>query len=106
VLRLYSAVVYFGHEYYGLKAASCGYFGVQPARMSWPQAATLAGLVYDPTIDDPLIYPARARQREEHVVGRLVAVGVLTQQQAGQVLKVPMSSLLAHAGQGCDGTAR
>src|SRR5580658_4325390 len=45
VLRLYAAVVYFGHQFYGLKAASCGYFGVPPAKMSWPQAALLAGLV-------------------------------------------------------------
>jgi membrane peptidoglycan carboxypeptidase len=106
VLRLYSAVVYFGHQFYGLKAASCGYFGVLPARMSWPQAALLAGLVYDPTIDDPLVYPARGMQREEHVIGRLVAVGALTQQQADQALKVPMGKLLVRAGQGCGRTAR
>ena len=106
VLRLYAAVVYFGHQFYGLKAASCGYFGVPPAKMSWPQAALLAGLVYDPTIDDPLVYPAHGFRREEHVIGRRVAVGVLTQQQARRVLRVPMRTLLAHAGQGCGSQAR
>jgi hypothetical protein len=54
VLRLYSDVVYFGHGYYGLQAASCGYYGVEPDQMSWPQAALMAGLVYQPTVDDPL----------------------------------------------------
>ena len=43
ILRLYAEVAYYGHGYYGLQAASCGYFGRQPARLSWPQAAMLAG---------------------------------------------------------------
>ena len=100
VLRLYADVVYFGHGYYGLQDASCGYFGVQPDQMSWPQAALLAGLVYLPTTDDPLTAPANGRAREEHVMGRLVATGALTQAQADDYLRIPMSTLLARAG-GC-----
>jgi membrane peptidoglycan carboxypeptidase len=34
ILRMYSDVAYFGHGYYGLAAASCGYFGRQPAQLS------------------------------------------------------------------------
>ena len=30
ILRLYADVAYFGHGYYGLAEASCGYFGVTP----------------------------------------------------------------------------
>jgi membrane peptidoglycan carboxypeptidase len=100
ILRLYSDVAYFGHGYYGLQAASCGYFGVQPAGLSWPQAALLAGLVQGPTMDDPLVHPARALAREQHVMGRLVAIGALTQAQAARYLAVPLSTLLSGAG-GC-----
>jgi len=99
VLRLYSAVVYFGHGFYGLAAGSCGYFGVQPDQMSWPQAALLAGLVYGPTADDPLRYPARAEARERHVVSRLVATGALTQVQANAYLRIPLKTLISGAGQ-------
>ncbi len=98
ILRLYSDVAYFGNGFYGLAAASCGYFGVRPARMSWPQAALLAGLVQAPTADDPLTYPARGRAREEHVMGRLVAVGALTQAQASGTWRIPLHRLLAGAG--------
>jgi membrane peptidoglycan carboxypeptidase len=101
ILRLYSAVVYFGHGFYGLKAASCGYFGAPPARLSWPQAAMLAGLVQGPSVDDPLAFPGRARAREVHVIGRLVAVGALTQARASAALRIPVSSLIRNAGQGC-----
>ena len=43
ILRMYAGVVYFGNGYYGLAAASCGYFDVRPAGLSWPEAALLAG---------------------------------------------------------------
>jgi membrane peptidoglycan carboxypeptidase len=101
ILRLHADVAYFGNNFYGLSAASCGYFGVTPAGMSWPQAALMAGLVQGPSADDPLTSPAHAREREEHVIGRLVAVGKLTAAQARQALAVPLSTLLAHAGQDC-----
>jgi membrane peptidoglycan carboxypeptidase len=101
ILQMYADVVYFGNDYYGLAAASCGYFGVQPAELSWPQAAMLAGMVQGPSLDDPLTNPANARAREIHVVGRLVATGQLTQAQGSAALAVPLSSLIAGAGQGC-----
>lgn len=101
ILRMYADVAYFGNNDYGLVNAACGYFGVRPARMSWPQAAMLAGMVQGPSVDDPLTHPANARAREEHVIGRLVATGKLTQAQADAALAVPLSRLTARAGQGC-----
>jgi penicillin-binding protein 1A len=101
VLQMYADVAYFGNGYYGLAAASCGYFGVPPAGLSWPQAAVMAGLVQGPSEDDPLTHPDNARAREEHVIGRLVATGRLTQAQATAALAVPLATLVAAAGQGC-----
>ena len=101
ILRLYSDVAYYGNNFYGLEDASCGYYGVQPDRMSWPQAAMLAGLVNGPTIDDPLTNPGNARAREEHVIGRLVATGTLTQARASRYLAIPLRTLLEHGGHGC-----
>jgi hypothetical protein len=100
ILQMYADVVYFGNGYYGLTQASCGYFGVEPSGLSWPQAAMLAGMVQGPSVDDPLSHPANARTREEHVIGRLVATGKLTQSQANAALAIPLSSLTANAG-GC-----
>jgi hypothetical protein len=101
ILQMYADVAYFGNGFYGLASASCGYFGVEPAGMSWPQAALLAGLVQGPSVDDPLTNPANARAREVHVVGRLVAMGKLTPAQGRVALAVPLSTLVARAGQGC-----
>jgi len=100
VLQMYADVAYYGNNDYGLAAASCGYFGITPDKLSWPKAALLAGLVQGPSIDDPLTHPRRARAREEHVIGRLVATGTLTQAQAGHYLTWPIASLVARAGHG------
>jgi membrane peptidoglycan carboxypeptidase len=90
ILQMYADVAYFGHHYYGLAAASCGYFGVTPARLDWPQAAMLAGLMQAPSADDPINHPAVGRARQFHVLQRLVATGVLTQAQADRVYRQPL----------------
>ena len=86
ILQMYAEVAYYGNNYYGLRAASCGYFGTEPAQLSWPEAAVLAGVVNAPTVDDPRTNPQNAHARETHVVGRLVAVGDLTPAQGKLVL--------------------
>ncbi len=82
ILQMYADVAYFGHGYYGLAQASCGYFGTVPAGLTLPEAATLAGLVQGPSADDPIAHYARGRAREAHVLGRLVHTGKITQAQA------------------------
>lgn len=100
ILRMYAAVVYFGNGFYGLAEASCGYFGREPAKLSWPQAALLAGLVQAPSDYDPLEFPRLAREREQHVIGRLVATGVLTKHRAAAALVAPIARLTRGRG-GC-----
>jgi membrane peptidoglycan carboxypeptidase len=90
ILRMYAEVAYYGHGYYGLDAASCGYFGRPPERLTLVQAAMLAGVVNAPTYDDPLVYPRQARTRLVHVIGRMAAVGYLTQAQETAALNAPL----------------
>ena len=90
ILRMYAAVAYYGHGYYGLDAASCGYFGRPPDRLTLVQAAMLAGVVNAPSYDDPLVYPRQARNRLVHVIGRMAAVGYLTQAQETTALNAPL----------------
>src|SRR5580658_2952983 len=98
ILQLYAEVAYYGHGYYGLNAASCGYFGRPPGQLTLVQAAMLAGVVNAPTYDDPLVYPAQARARLVHVIGRMAAVGYLTTAQENAALK---ASLDLSAVRGC-----
>ena len=90
ILRLYAEIAYYGHGYYGLNAASCGYFGRLPDQLTLVQAAMLAGVVNAPTYDDPLVYPRQARARLVHVIGRMAAVGYLTKAQETAALSAPL----------------
>ena len=90
ILRMYAEIAYYGHGYYGLAAASCGYFGRPPDRLTLVQAAMLAGVVNAPTYDDPLVYPRQARTRLVHVIGRMAAVGYLTTTQETAALNAPL----------------
>jgi membrane peptidoglycan carboxypeptidase len=100
ILQLYSDVAYFGNGYYGLAQASCGYFGKAPARLTWPQAAMLAGLVQSPSAYDPLTNLTAARARQAHVLARLVATGRLTQAESTRAYQQPLH--LAHGShRGC-----
>jgi membrane peptidoglycan carboxypeptidase len=90
ILRMYAEIAYYGHGYYGLNAASCGYFGRLPDRLTLVQAAMLAGVVNAPSYDDPLAYPKQARARLVHVIGRMAAVGYLTSAQETAALNAPL----------------
>ena len=100
ILRLYAEVAYYGHGYYGLEAASCGYFG-HPARdLTVVQGAMLAGVVNAPSVDDPINDPVNARARLAHVILRMEAVGYLTAAQGDQALSAPLG-IVARDRAGC-----
>jgi penicillin-binding protein 1A len=90
IIKMYSKVAYFGSGYYGLEAASEGYFGRHMADLSWIQAAMLAGIVNAPSADNPRIHRARALRRSRHVFRRLVMVGYLSQEQAALAVNEPL----------------
>lgn len=90
ILALYAEVAYFGNGYYGLAAASHGYFGRSPENLTWAQAATLAGVINAPSADNPCLHPQSAHAREVHVFRRLVAVGDLSKAQAVAALSQPL----------------
>ena len=100
ILRLYAEVAYYGHGYYGLQAASCGYFGRPPSQLTVNQGAMLAGVVNAPSIDDPVTYPMNARARLAHVIARMVAVGYLTPAQGTRELSAPLG-IVPRAQAGC-----
>jgi membrane peptidoglycan carboxypeptidase len=101
ILSMYAAMAYYGDGYYGLDAASCGYFGRPPSELTWSQAALLAGVLNAPTADDPRTHPDAAHAREAHVLARLVAVGELTAEQADTALSQPLGLVRDRSAAGC-----
>lgn len=82
--------MYFGDGAYGLDQAAEHYFSRTPAQLDWPRASLLAGLVEAPSAYDPLIHLDLAKQRQQHVLNRLVATGHLTQAQSRTFAAAPL----------------
>lgn len=68
ILEAYLNTVYFGEGYYGVEAASRGYFGRPASELDAAQAALLAALVRSPSHDAPCVSPDRALKRRNLVL--------------------------------------
>ena len=97
ILSMYLGAAYFGHGFYGIRAASLGYFGTPPLQLSWTQAALLAGLVQAPSALDPFGHLTAAVQRMGYVLQRLVSDGRLTAAQASAIARSPLALIVRSA---------
>jgi penicillin-binding protein 1A len=97
ILQMYAEAAYYGNGYYGLEAASCGYFGHPAQDLTVTQGAMLAGVVNAPDLDDPVTHPAQAMARLAHVIARMVAVGDLTPEQGRAALNAPLNLTPGHS---------
>ena len=68
ILEEYLNTVYLGEGYYGVEAASRGYFGKPASDLAPHEAALLAALVRSPSNDAPCVGPARALKRRNLVL--------------------------------------
>ncbi len=98
ILAMYLDAAYFGHGGWGVERASRIYFGLPPGQLSWGQASLLAGLVNAPSAYDPATHLHLARERQHHVLDRLVATKVLTRAQADAAFAQPLKPAVAFSG--------
>lgn len=75
ILEQYLNRVPFGDRIEGVARASEAYFGKPVAALGVGEAALLAGVPQAPSATEPRRHLARARQRRDHVLGRLAALG-------------------------------
>ena len=90
ILERYLNLIYLGSNAYGVDAAAHTYFGRNAISLTAGQAAMLAGLVAAPSDYSPYINKALARERQRHVLDRMVESGYLTQQQADAAYAQPL----------------
>ena len=68
ILEAYLNAVYFGDGYYGVEAASRGYFSKPASQLEAHEAALLAAIVRSPSRDAPGVSAARAKARRDLVL--------------------------------------
>ena len=89
IFAMYVNQVYLAHGNYGMEAASEYYFNKPVGKISLAQAALLAGLIRGPAYS-PLLYPQRALDRRNLVLGLMRGEGKITAQQLAAARAEPM----------------
>ncbi|HET9029466.1 MAG TPA: PBP1A family penicillin-binding protein [Candidatus Aquilonibacter sp.] len=82
ILERYLNMVYLGAGAYGVDAAAHTYFGERVENLTLPQAAMLAGVIAAPSDYSPFANLQLAKDRQSHVLDRMVDSGFITHAQA------------------------
>jgi len=82
ILEMYINEMYFGHNTYGVEAASQFYFEHSARELSVAEAAILVIQLASPARYSPINHPDRARSRQKDVLDQMVEIGYTTREEA------------------------
>lgn len=94
ILERYLNIAYFGAGAYGVEAAARRYFSKPASDLTLAEAATLAGIVQQPTAYDPLRNPQLSTTRRNVVLKRMADLDFITRQEADRTALLPMREVL------------
>lgn len=97
ILQAYLNHVYFGDGYYGVQAASLGYFGKPASELAAPEGATLAALINRPSGYGIRRTPVRVRDRRDWVLRQMHQQGYVDAATYGHAIATPVAMTLANA---------
>ena len=102
ILELCMNQVYLGEHAYGFGSAARAYFGKPLDQLTLAETAMLAGLPKAPSTMNPVVNPPRAKRRQQYVLGRMLALGMISQDEyrdaRTQVLRVAGTDSAAFPG--------
>ncbi|MDO4697221.1 MAG: PBP1A family penicillin-binding protein [Pasteurellaceae bacterium] len=81
ILELYLNKIYLGYRSYGVAAAAKTYFGKALNELTLSEIAIIAGLPKAPSTMNPLFSVKRSEKRRNVVLGRMLAVGKITESE-------------------------
>lgn len=79
ILEFYLNNIYFANGYYGIQAASRGYFSKDVDELSLGEIAFLMAIPNNPTIYDPLDYPENTLKRRDRILGQMYEDGKISE---------------------------
>ncbi|MFP4619182.1 MAG: penicillin-binding protein 1A [Spirochaetaceae bacterium] len=82
ILEIYMNEMYFGHNTYGVEAASQFYFNHPAEEITVAEAAILVIQLASPSAYSPINHPERARARQQNVLEHMISLGYITAEEA------------------------
>jgi membrane peptidoglycan carboxypeptidase len=92
---------FYGNQAVGVGAAAERYFDTSAAQLTLPEAAMLAGMVENPSLDNPVTDPAGAIKRRNVVLARMAQLKVISQARAVAAGKQGLGLHLSPLQTGC-----
>jgi len=90
IIAMYLNTVFFGHNAYGIKAASATFFDKSPDSLNIQEAALMAGVVNAPSRYSPVSNPEAAFTRRNLVIDQMAKYGFVTKHAADSVKQLPL----------------
>jgi penicillin-binding protein 1B len=96
ILAAYVNEIYLGQngavQIMGVEQASQVYFGKHVTYLTLPEAATIAGIIHSPNVENPLKYPERARPRRDLVLSLMREQNLITPEQYDAAVATPVTT--------------
>ncbi len=94
ILNRYLNISYYGARAYGVEAASQRYFSKRAKKLNLVEAATLAGIVQQPSRFDPTLNPDKSQVRRDQVLTRMAELGYITDDEAAEAKAMDVEDYL------------
>lgn len=86
ILEFYINNIYFANGYYGLEAASKGYFSKSCSELSLAQITFLCSIPNSPTRYDPIVNYNNTVERKNRILEQMLSEGDITEEEYNQAL--------------------
>jgi penicillin-binding protein 1A len=91
IMAMYLNEVSFGNNAYGIQVACRTYFQKNLNEISYPEAATIIGLLQNPSLYDPRVRPEKTLNRRNVVLGQLAKYEYITEEDANNFMTSPLN---------------
>ncbi len=91
IMAMYLNEVSFGNNAYGIQVACRTYFQKDLPDVTLPEAATLIGLLQNPSLYDPRVRPERTLERRNVVLGQLAKYEFITEKELPKLQDEPLN---------------
>lgn len=103
ILQGYLNIALFGRQVYGIEAAAQYYFGTSAKDLTLPQAASLVGIVQNPSrfqLDIPENLEAN-KERRDRILNDMLKRGKISQAQFDEAIATPIEPKITPKASGC-----
>ncbi|RYD19987.1 MAG: hypothetical protein EOP88_16820 [Verrucomicrobiaceae bacterium] len=90
ILDFYLNRIFFGKEYYGIRSASLGYYGKEPADLTTEECASIVALIKSPNPLSPLNDPVANKRWRNFVLGRMREEGTISRSEMQRCQALPL----------------